>query len=137
MDCVQRALDDAHLTAAAIDKVVLVGGSTRTPLVRTPRRTARAAGSSGSESRPVRGDGRGDPGRDHRRRRRRGGPGGHHAALARHPLPGRLAAASTFAYHFAPIIHRNTPLPASRSEAFHTVHDGQTEVEIDVLSGRE
>src|SRR5262249_57221689 len=33
MDCVQRALDDAHLTASAIDKVVLVGGSTRTPLV--------------------------------------------------------------------------------------------------------
>src|ERR1700736_5471510 len=33
MDCVQRALDDARLTASAIDKVVLVGGSTRTPLV--------------------------------------------------------------------------------------------------------
>src|SRR5262249_8125749 len=33
MDCLQRALDDAHLTASAIDKVVLVGGSTRTPLV--------------------------------------------------------------------------------------------------------
>ena len=33
MDCVQRALDDAQLTAGAIDKVVLVGGSTRTPLV--------------------------------------------------------------------------------------------------------
>src|SRR5436309_375949 len=30
MDCVQRALDDAHLVASAIDKVVLVGGSTRT-----------------------------------------------------------------------------------------------------------
>src|SRR5947209_4604461 len=33
MDCVQRALDDAHLLPAQIDKVVLVGGSTRTPLV--------------------------------------------------------------------------------------------------------
>src|SRR5260370_1823922 len=33
MDCVRRALDDAHLTASAIAKVVLVGGSTRTPLV--------------------------------------------------------------------------------------------------------
>src|SRR5207248_11132003 len=29
MDCVQRALDDSHLTGAQIDKVVLVGGSTR------------------------------------------------------------------------------------------------------------
>src|SRR5712691_6067052 len=33
MDCVQRALDDSHLTGAQIDKVVLVGGSTRTPMV--------------------------------------------------------------------------------------------------------
>src|SRR4051812_16784559 len=33
MDCVQRSLDDAHLTAAQIDRVVLVGGATRTPLV--------------------------------------------------------------------------------------------------------
>src|SRR6202035_2640952 len=33
MDCVQRALDDSHLTGSAIDKIVLVGGSTRTPLV--------------------------------------------------------------------------------------------------------
>ena len=33
MDCVQRALTDAKLTPPAIDKIVLVGGSTRTPLV--------------------------------------------------------------------------------------------------------
>src|SRR4051794_840752 len=33
MDCLQRALDDANLIASAIDKVVLVGGSTRTPLI--------------------------------------------------------------------------------------------------------
>ncbi|MBI1831940.1 MAG: Hsp70 family protein, partial [Planctomycetes bacterium] len=33
MNCVQRALEDARLAPAAIDKVVLVGGSTRTPLV--------------------------------------------------------------------------------------------------------
>src|SRR5262249_18801744 len=33
MDCVQRALDDSHLTGSQIEKMVLVGGSTRTPLV--------------------------------------------------------------------------------------------------------
>src|SRR6266436_4918867 len=33
MECVQRALDDANLIASSIDKVVLVGGSTRTPRV--------------------------------------------------------------------------------------------------------
>jgi molecular chaperone DnaK len=40
-----------------------------------------------------------------------------------------------FPYRFAPIIHRNTPLPASRGEVFHTVYDRQTEVEIDVYQG--
>src|SRR5947209_16926347 len=33
MDHVQHALDDAHLIGSQIDKVVLVGGATRTPLV--------------------------------------------------------------------------------------------------------
>ena len=33
MDCLQRSLDDARMTAAQIDRVVLVGGSTRVPMV--------------------------------------------------------------------------------------------------------
>src|SRR5262249_14592303 len=33
MDCVQRALEDAKVAPSSLDKVVLVGGSTRTPLV--------------------------------------------------------------------------------------------------------
>ena len=58
MDCVQRALEDAKLAANAIDKVVLVGGSTRTPLVSAiARTTARPTGASGSQSRSVRRDG--------------------------------------------------------------------------------
>jgi molecular chaperone DnaK len=40
-----------------------------------------------------------------------------------------------FPFRFAPIIHRNTPLPASRSEVFRTVADNQREVEIDVYQG--
>ena len=40
-----------------------------------------------------------------------------------------------FPFRFAPIIHRNTPLPASRSEVFRTVYDQQTVVEIDVYQG--
>src|SRR5262249_35661249 len=38
-------------------------------------------------------------------------------------------------YKFAPIIKRNTPLPASRSEVFCTVTDNQPTVEIDVYQG--
>jgi molecular chaperone DnaK len=40
-----------------------------------------------------------------------------------------------FPHRFAPIVHRNTPLPASRSEVFHTVYDRQSEVEVDVYQG--
>ena len=37
--------------------------------------------------------------------------------------------------HFAPIIERNTVIPVSRTERFYTVHDQQTEVRIVVLQG--
>jgi molecular chaperone DnaK len=40
-----------------------------------------------------------------------------------------------YPFRFAPIIHRNTPLPASRSELFHTAADNQREVEIEVYQG--
>jgi molecular chaperone DnaK len=38
-------------------------------------------------------------------------------------------------YHFAPIVQRNTPLPASRSEVFRTVADRQPAVDIIVYQG--
>ena len=38
-------------------------------------------------------------------------------------------------YHFAPVIRRNTPLPASRTELFSTTFDGQEKVEIKVYQG--
>jgi molecular chaperone DnaK len=36
---------------------------------------------------------------------------------------------------FSPIIRRNTPLPATRSEIYGTCHDGQDQAEIHVLQG--
>jgi molecular chaperone DnaK len=38
---------------------------------------------------------------------------------------------------YAPIIHRNTPLPVSKSEIFSTYVDNQTEVEITVYEGED
>jgi molecular chaperone DnaK len=38
-------------------------------------------------------------------------------------------------FKFAPIVKRNTPLPASRSEVFCTVADNQPTVEVDVYQG--
>jgi molecular chaperone DnaK len=135
MDCVQQAMDDARLAPANIDKVVLVGGSTRTPLVsalleerlRQPAHqevnpdlcVAMGAGIQGAII-----------------------AGADVGAVLVDITPHSLGIKCLdermglpFEYRFAPIIHRNTPLPASRSELFHTVHDGQTQVEIDVYQG--
>jgi len=135
MDCVQRALDDSHLTGSAINKVILVGGSTRTPLVKglleerlgqpahseinpdlivAMGASIQAAIIAGSEVGAVLVD------------------------ITPHTLGIKCLGERhgfEFPYHFAPIIHRNTPLPASRSEVFHTVYDRQSEVEIDVYQG--
>jgi molecular chaperone DnaK len=135
MDCVQRALDDSRLTGSAINKVVLVGGSTRTPLVSRllENRLGQPAHQEVNPDLCV--------------------------AMGAAIQAGIIAGADVgavlvditphtlgikclgeqhgfdFPYQFAPILHRNTPLPASRSELFHTVYDRQTEVEIDVYQG--
>src|SRR5262249_30685091 len=135
-DCVQRALDDANLIASAIDKVVLVGGSTRTPLigelledrlgqpahqeVNPDLCVAMGAGIQGAII-----------------------AGADVGAVLVDITPHSLGIKCLddgpmgypFEFKFAKIIHRNTPLPASRSELFHTYRDGQTEVEIDVYQG--
>src|SRR5262249_37567495 len=131
MDCVQRALDDSRLTGAQIDKVVLVGGSTRTPLV-TRLLEERLGQPAPPEVNPDR-----------------------CVALGAAIQPGLIAGVAVgavlvditphtlgikcldefrgydFPFRFAPILHRNPPLPASRSEVFQTVYDRQREVEID------
>jgi molecular chaperone DnaK len=135
MDCVQQALDDSRLTAGQIDKVVLVGGSTRTPLVsrlledrlNQPAHqevnpdlcvamgaAIQSAIIAGSDVRAVLVD------------------------ITPHTLGIKCLDefhGFDFPFRFAPIIHRNTSLPASRSELFHTCYDRQTEVEIDVYQG--
>jgi molecular chaperone DnaK len=135
MDCVQRALDDANLVASAIDKVVLVGGSTRTPRIgemleerlRQPAHqevnpdlcVALGAAIQGAII----------AGAD---------VGAVLVDITPHSLGIKVLddmRGMPFEFRFAPIIHRNTALPASRSELFHTYHDGQTEVEIDVYQG--
>jgi molecular chaperone DnaK len=135
MDCVQRALDDAHLTGAAIDKVVLVGGSTRTPLV-NQMLEERLGQATHQEVNPDLCVAMGAAlqagliaGID---------VGAVLVDITPHTLGIKCLDGShgfDFPYRFAPILHRNTPLPASRSELFHTVYDRQSEVEIDVYQG--
>jgi molecular chaperone DnaK len=135
MDCVQRALDDARLTASAIDKVVLVGGSTRTPRI-TELLEERLGQPAHQEVNPdlcvamgasiqaaiIAGE----------------SVGAVLVDITPHSLGIKVLDRSMglpFEHRFAPIIHRNTPLPTSRAEVFYTSHDRQREVEIDVYQG--
>jgi molecular chaperone DnaK len=135
MDCVQKALDDARLTGKDIDKVVLVGGSTRTPLI-SRLLEERLQQPAHQEVNPDLCVAMG-------------------AALQAGLIAGidvgavlvditphslgikcldRFGATGT-PYCFAPILHRNAALPASQSDIFGTVCDDQESVEIDVYQG--
>ncbi|HEV3258136.1 MAG TPA: Hsp70 family protein [Gemmataceae bacterium] len=135
MDCVQRAMEDSRLTASAIDKVVLVGGSTRTPRV-VHMLEERLGQPAHQEVNPDLCVAMGAAvqaaiiaGQD---------VGAVLVDITPHTLGIKCLGEThgfEFPYQFAPIIHRNTPLPASRSEVFHTVADEQPEVEVDVYQG--
>lgn len=138
LECVDKALTDAKLHAHHIHKVLLVGGATRTPLVQNmlSRRLGRpvhleiepdlavAMGAAvqggliaGVDVGPVLVDitphtlGLESLGDD----------------LGEHSSP----------FVFAPIIHRNTPLPATRTEIFNTTYDGQPAASIRVFQGED
>ena len=137
LTCVDQALDDARLNAGQIDKVILVGGASRTPLVHRllARRLGRelhtevdpdlcvAMGAAvqgglinGIDVGPVLVD------------------------ITPHTLG--IDALGDFRgmildHRFAPIIHRNSPLPVTRSEMYTTTHDGQKEAMISIYQGED
>ncbi|MEO2089230.1 MAG: Hsp70 family protein, partial [Gemmataceae bacterium] len=138
MQCVQKALDDAKLTAAQIKQVVLVGGSTRTPMIgrlleerlgqpahREVHPDLCVAMGAAIQAAIVAGQ----------------NVGAVLVDITPHSVGIKsLEIPDTFSLHlnefrFAPIITRNTPLPASRSELFCTVADNQPKVEIDIFQG--
>jgi molecular chaperone DnaK len=140
MDCVQRALDDAALTGRAIDQVVLVGGSTRTPLI-AHLLEDRLGQPAHKEVNPdlivamgAALQGAIIAGAD---------VGSVLVDVTPHSLGIKCfddaggGYGMPFLHRFAPIIDRNTPLPASRSEVFRTVEDRQPTVEIDVYQGED
>jgi len=122
-----KALKDANLTASQIDKVILVGGSTRVPAVQAAVRkitdkdpfkginpdecvaigAAIQAGVLGGEVKDV-------------------------LLLDVTPLSLGL---ETEGHIFTRLIDRNTTIPTTKSQVFSTAADGQTTVEIHVLQG--
>jgi molecular chaperone DnaK (HSP70) len=135
LDAVHLVLKDAGLIATAIDEILLVGGSTRTPLVQqrleyefgmAPRSEVdpdlcvaagaalQAAMISGAEIRAVLVD------------------------VTPYTF-GVSALGEVDGYFstdmFVPIIRKNTPIPVTRSEVFFTAVDNQEAVEIKIFQG--
>ncbi len=135
LECVDRSLSDAKLHARQIDKVILVGGASRTPLVRqlleerlgqpvhaevhpelcvAMGAALQGAMIAGVDVGPVLVD------------------------ITPHTLGIcvlGMADGMPSPFVYSPIIHRNTPLPASRSELYRTVFDRQSKVSIEVYQG--
>ncbi len=124
---VRQALGDAKLTAAQIDKVLLVGGSTRTPCVQdTVKRLMGKEPSKGINPDECVAVG---------------------AAIQGAVLAGEVKdvvlldvtplslGIETLGGVFTKIIDRNTTIPAKKSQVFTTAADGQTSVEIHVMQG--
>jgi molecular chaperone DnaK len=135
--CVDAALADAHLQAQELDKIILVGGSSRTPLVH--RLLEEQLGQSPHLEV--------DP--DLCVAMGAAVQGGLIAGIDVGPVlvditPHTLGIQCLGDLHgmrsehtFAPIIARNTPLPATRSEVYYTAVDGQKVAEIHVLQGED
>ncbi|MDZ7852212.1 MAG: Hsp70 family protein [Halomonas sp.] len=135
LDAVHIALEGADLTVSDMDEVLLVGGATRTPLVQrrladTLRRTPRSdldpdlCVASGAATQA--------------------------ATLAGMPAARILVDITPYTfgtsaldqldgvmypYTYVPLIRKNSPIPVTKSEAFATVMDGQTAIEVNVYQG--
>jgi molecular chaperone DnaK len=133
--CVDAALEDAKLTAQQIDRVILVGGSSRTPLVRQLLKdqlkhdphlevdpdlcvamgaAVQGALIAGVDVGPVLVD------------------------ITPHTLGVRCVGDLNGRYSdrlFSPVIQRNTPLPAVRSEIYYTGVDGQEAAQVEIYQG--
>jgi len=135
LTCLDQALSDARVQANQIDKVLLVGGATRTPLVHRilEQRLGRPVH---CEIEPDLAVALGAAVQ-----------GGLIAGVDVGPIlvditPHTLGISALGELHgfvsphaFSPIIERNTPLPVSRNEIYSTVYDDQDAARIQVFQG--
>jgi molecular chaperone DnaK (HSP70) len=132
---VHKALESAGLTASQVEEALLVGGATRTPLIR--RRLTEVFGS------PPRGEV--DPDLCVAM-----GAAIQGAAIAGEKVSAVLVDVTpytfgtsalgelngdTYPYRFVPIIPKNSPIPIRKSEAFFTVVDNQEAVDVGIYQG--
>ena len=137
LEAVHIALKGANLTVSDIDEVLLVGGATRTPII-TERLEADLSLTVRAEVNPDLCVATG-------------------AAIQAGMLAGEAVRAVlvditpytfgtsalsdrngfAYPYTYVPIIHKNTPIPVTKSEVFYTVIDHQAVVEVDVYQGED
>ena len=125
---VQQSLKDSELQPNDIDRVVLVGGSTRIPAVQELISRFFSAGQIDRSVNPDEAVALGAA-------IQAGVLGGEVADVLLLDVTPLSLGIETLGEVFTKIIDRNTTIPTSRSQVFSTAADGQTSVEIHVLQG--
>ena len=135
LGAIHIALESAGLTSSQVDEILLVGGATRTPLIR--RRLVEAFGTQPR--------GEVDPDLCIAM-----GAAIQGAAMTGTEVSAVLVDVTPYTfgtsalgelngelypYHYVPIIPKNTPIPARKSEVFFTVLDEQTDVDVRIYQG--
>ncbi|TVQ09987.1 MAG: molecular chaperone DnaK [Leptolyngbya sp. DLM2.Bin27] len=128
LEPVKQALKDADLSPEAIDRILLVGGSTRIPAV---QQSISAYFNGKAPDRSVNPDEAVALGASIQA----GVLGGEVKDLLLLDVTPLSLGIETLGEVFTKIIERNTTIPTSKSQVFSTANDGQTSVEIHVLQG--
>lgn len=135
LGAIHIALESASLTSSQVDEILLVGGATRTPLIR--RRLVEAFGAQPR--------GEVDPDLCVAMGAAIQGAamtGTEVSAVLVDVTPYTFGTSAlgelngeVYPYHYVPIIPKNTPIPARMSEVFFTVLDEQTDVDVRIYQG--